>query len=147
MAVIQGQEVMEIEKLTKSELEILTVLWSSDRPLSRAEILDRSPKRSWKESSIHLLLNHLIEKRMIRVNGFAKSGSHYGRTYSPLLSEAEYLAAQIQQIESFQADQAGTVTQLFSALLDDSELTDETYQELERLLQEKRAQKVKKTRR
>ena len=141
---------MEIEKLTKSELEILTVLWSSDRPLSRAEILDRSPKRSWKESSIHLLLNHLIEKRMIRVNGFAKSGSHYGRTYSPLLSEAEYLAAQIQQIESFQADQAGTVSchsQLFSALLDDSELTDETYQELERLLQEKRAQKVKKTRR
>ena len=86
---------MEIEKLTKSELEILTVLWSSDRPLSRAEILDRSPKRSWKESSIHLLLNHLIEKRMIRVNGFAKSGSHYGRTNSALLSEAVYQPAHI----------------------------------------------------
>ena len=74
-------------RLTKSEMEIMTVLWEADHPLSRTEILENSKEKSWKDSSIHILLNSMLEKGAVEVAGFEKMGSHYGRTYAPALSE------------------------------------------------------------
>ena len=50
-------------KLTNSELEIMQVLWSAGRALTRGEILSLSTEKSWKESSIHILLNGMLKKR------------------------------------------------------------------------------------
>ena len=122
-------------------------MWAAGRPLSRSEIIELSPKKTWKASSIHILLNSMLEKNAIQVYGFTKTGTHYGRTFVPVLSEAQYAAEQIQQLGSFKTDQAGTVTKVFSALLDESTISDETYQELERLLQERRTLKEKSSQR
>ena len=42
-------------ELTKSEMEIMDVLWASDVPLSRADLLARSEEKTWKDSSVHIL--------------------------------------------------------------------------------------------
>ena len=52
--------------LTKSEKEIMTLLWNTDRPLTAAEIVNLTPERTWKKSNIHLHINSLIEKNMIQ---------------------------------------------------------------------------------
>lgn len=50
--------------LTKSEENILEILLDSDTPLSKSGILEHAPKdKCWKDGSIHILLNSLLEKR------------------------------------------------------------------------------------
>lgn len=48
--------------LTKNELEIMDVLWENERPLSRGELMDLSNDKSWKNSSVHILLNSMLKK-------------------------------------------------------------------------------------
>ena len=48
-------------RLTKSENEIMELLWKEGRPLSRSEIIELTPDRSWKPASIHILLNSKLE--------------------------------------------------------------------------------------
>ena len=52
--------------LTRSELEIMDVLWAANTPLSRSDLLERSQEKSWKDSSVHILLNGLLQKDAIR---------------------------------------------------------------------------------
>ena len=51
--------------LTKNELEIMDVLWENERPLSRGELMDLSNDKSWKNSSVHILLNSMLKKGAI----------------------------------------------------------------------------------
>ena len=61
-------------ELTKSELEIMNVIWGAGRPLTRGEILDLSVDKNWKDNSIHILLNRLLAKGALAESGFARSG-------------------------------------------------------------------------
>ena len=56
-------------ELTKSEMEIMDVLWESSQPLSRSDLLERSKEKTWKDSSVHILLNGLLQKGAIREAG------------------------------------------------------------------------------
>lgn len=125
---------MKIPKLSKSEQEIMDVLWAEGRPLSRTEILELSTEKSWKPSSIHILLNSLLDKQAIVVDGFSKTGSHYGRTFAPAFAEGEGMATQIKQMVSYQRRPGETVSTIFSALIEDNNLTDEDLDKLEEIL-------------
>ena len=79
--------------LTKCELEVLHVMWNEKRPLMRGEIIHLSGEnKSWKDNSIHILLNSLLRKGMIIADGFGKATKGIGRTYRPLISKEEYYA-------------------------------------------------------
>lgn len=78
--------------LTKSELEIMDVLWAAQCPLSRADLLERSEEKNWKDSSVHILLNGLLHKNAIREAGFVKRSKTYGRTFEATLTREEYFA-------------------------------------------------------
>ena len=82
-------------ELTKSELEIMNVIWKADRPLTRGEILKFSSDKTWKDSSIHILLNGLMKKNAICEAGFAKSGKTFGRVYAANLSGEEYYSSKV----------------------------------------------------
>ncbi len=82
-------------ELTKSELQIMDVLWASDVPLSRSDLLEHSDEKTWKDSSVHILLNGLLGKGAIREAGFVKRSKTYGRTFVPALTREEYFAATI----------------------------------------------------
>ena len=82
-------------ELTKSELEIMDVLWESEKPLSRADLLDRSEEKTWKDSSVHILLNGLLQKGAIQEAGLVKRSKTYGRVFSPTLTREEYYASNV----------------------------------------------------
>ena len=82
-------------ELTKSELEIMNVIWEAHRPLTRGEILELSVGKNWKDNSIHILLNRLLAKGAIAESGFARSGKSYGRLYEAKLTGVEYYAENV----------------------------------------------------
>ncbi len=124
--------------LTKNELEIMSLMWTQHKPLSRSEIIDLSPERSWKASSIHILLNQLLEKEAIVVDGYVKTGKNYGRTYSAAITPEEYQAMQIKQGAAFFQSKSAALTSLVSELIKDEDIDDETLDRLEAILREKR---------
>ena len=121
-------------KLTKSELEIMNVLWNAERPLTRSDILSLSEGKSWKDNSIHILLNGLLKKDAIREDGFARSGKVWGRLYAPNISIDEYYEENV-----FSQSNLETVPRLFSALLNRSDLTPEILEQMRGILDEKAA--------
>ena len=107
-------------ELTKSEMQIMDVLWASDVPLSRSDLLERSEQKSWKDSSVHILLNGLLQKEAIREAGLVKRSKTYGRVFAPTLTREEYFAATI-----FSHRHKPEIQGLFRALLDRPEITGE----------------------
>lgn len=106
-------------RLTKSESEIMDLMWKEGRPLSRSEIIDLTPDRSWKPASIHILLNSMLEKNAIEVAGFVQSTKNYARTFVPTLSADEYAVLQLKHSGAFNQQSA---YRLISALI--GELSD-----------------------
>ena len=76
--------------LSQNEFKIMQLLWEKDRPLSRPEIISMVPDRDLNPNSIHLILNNMIEKGVIRIDGMTRCGRGYGRTYTATMSNLEY---------------------------------------------------------
>ena len=104
-------------RLTKSENEIMELLWREGRPLSRSEIIDLTPDRTWKPASIHILLNSMLEKGAIQVAGFVQSTKNYARTFTPTLTADEYAVLQFKHSSAFNEQ---SVLCLVSALVETS---------------------------
>lgn len=100
--------------ITKSELEILNVLWKAGVPLSRADILEKSTEKTWKDNSIHILLNGMLKKGIIHEAGFKRSGKVWGRLYEPAITVEDYYADQ------FKSGIAPDPVKLVQKLLDDN---------------------------
>lgn len=82
-------------ELTKSEMEIMDVFWGSEKPLSRSDLLERSEEKTWKDSSVHILLNGLLQKGAIRETGLVKRSKTYGRVFSSTMTREEYYASTV----------------------------------------------------
>ena len=120
-------------ELTRSEMEIMDVLWESDKPLSRADLLARSEEKTWKDSSVHILLNGLLAKGAIREAGLVKRSKTYGRTFAPTLTREEYFATTI-----FSHRHKPEILGLFKALLQRPEVDDACLDALLESINEKR---------
>ena len=126
---------MKKETLTKSEREIMTLLWHVDKPLTASEIIDLSTEKTWKDSYIHLLINSLLEKEMIRDEGFAKTTKNYARTFVAAVSEEEYAVRQITGKKGLAAD---SVVSIVSALIDQADDPEALMRALEKMFSEKK---------
>lgn len=120
-------------KLTKSELEIMNVLWRAERPLSRGDILALSTDKTWKDNSIHILLNGMLKKEAIKEDGFARSGKVWGRLYAPNVSIDEYYNENL-----FSKTSNKELPLLFSAMVNRDDITTELIDELDAILQKRR---------
>jgi predicted transcriptional regulator len=76
-------------------MEIMDVLWDSEQPLSRSDLLNRAEEKSWKDSSVHILLNGLLAKEAIREAGLVKRSKTFGRVFVPTMTREEYFAQTI----------------------------------------------------
>ena len=116
-------------ELTRSEMEIMDVLWAANTPLSRADLLSRSQEKSWKDSSVHILLNGLLSKGVIREAGFVKRSKTYGRTFVPTLTREQYFATTI-----FSHRYKPEIVGLFKALLQRNDVSAEQVEQIRLLL-------------
>lgn len=85
------------KKLTDSEWEVMNLLWDTGEPLSSSEIIKLSVKRMWKDSYIHIMINSLLKKEMIRVAGFKKTTKNYARTFEPTITKEQWNLFQVKQ--------------------------------------------------
>ena len=120
-------------ELTKSEMEIMDVLWAAGKPLSRSDLLERSEEKSWKDSSVHILLNGLLVKQAIREAGMVKRSKTYGRTFEPTLTREEYFATTI-----FSHRHKPEIVGLFEALLKREDITPKDLAQIAALVENRR---------
>lgn len=117
-------------ELTKSELEVMNVLWREGRALSRNEIIALSVHKTWKDSSVHILLNGLLGKGAVQEAGFIRRGKTFGRLYAANISCEKYYAENV-----FAGSDKAVLPMLFSALIKSDELSPELIAELEDMLE------------
>lgn len=120
-------------ELTKNELEIMEVLWEAGRPITSAEIVQLSVDKTWKSSSIHILINSLLKKKAIREVGFVRAGKGFSRTFEPTESNEKYYSDYFANLAN-----KTSISTLFSALFKSTDLSKDTIQELEDLLNKKK---------
>ena len=135
---IYGRRTMKHKyfRLTKSENEIMNLMWKEGRPLSRSEIIELTPERSWKPASIHILLNSMLDKNAIEVAGFVQSTKNYARTFMPTLTADEYAVLQLKHGGTFNDQSA---LRLISALVEDMEDV-EALDQITQLVEQRKAQ-------
>ena len=120
-------------ELTRSEMEIMDVMWESGVPMSRADLLARSEEKTWKDSSVHIILNGILQKGAIQEAGLVKRIKTYGRVFVPTMTREEYFANTI-----FCHRHKPEIVGLFAALLQRKEITPDDIDAIEGLIQKMR---------
>lgn len=121
---------MKVFELTPNEYEIMKTLWREDRALSRSEIIDLTQDKSWKSSSIHILLNQLLNKEAIEIEGFVRTGKTYGRSYMATISQDDFDLMQLKlKIDRLNPSEE-TFRALIKYLLDENKISREVLMEL-----------------
>ena len=120
-------------ELTKSEMEIMDVLWEAQKPVSRADLLAHSENKTWKDSSGHILLNGLLQKNAIAEAGLVRRSKTYGRVFVPTMTREEYFASTI-----FSHRCKPDIVKLMEALLRREDITPEQLAEIDALVEQRK---------
>jgi len=120
--------------LTKNEFQFMTVLWDAGTPLTASEVLKRSVEKTWRDASLHTILNKLLEKGAITEHGFVKDGKAISRTFVPVLSRDEYYGA------LFAGHAVKEIPIILSALMSRADIDNETIDILERMIKERKSE-------
>ena len=119
--------------LSETELDIMQILWKEDTGLSRPEILSHMEGKDWNPNSIHQVLNSMMKKGVLQVDGMARCGKVYGRTYMPTMTQQEFLARRTQEITPGLSSKE-RILGIVAALTELDGIDAETIGELEQLL-------------
>lgn len=125
-------------KFTKSELEIMRVLWHEKKPLTRHEILECSKDRTWKTNSFYILINSLLNKNAISEGGMARSGKTFARQYAANITEEEYYGQTISEYETASVAEDFEVNEIDQEPIDVTEFSPDAFKDPTILLQELR---------
>ncbi len=93
---------MKTKKLTKNQLDIMKVLWKSEKALSASDIAKNNP--SLNLNTIRSCLQTMLKNGVIVVDDVVYSGTVLSRSYKPVLTAEKYIA-----------DNFSGVTKTFSA--------------------------------
>ena len=104
--------------LTKSEEEIMNLLWEVGEPLASSEIVSKSVNRTWRKSYINLLINSLLNKQMIEVVGVKQMTKNYARTFQPTMSKYAYSVKRIFSHKGFKEE---NIPDLFAEIIANTE--------------------------
>lgn len=122
--------------LTKSEHEVMMTLWKAERPLYRSEFIAESPNRSWSTKTLPAVLNTMLNKGAIKVDGFVRAGKVYARAYVPAVTEEEYA---LMQLSANLPSEEGKpkIEGIFAALMNTEEVDQNTLDNLRKLIDQK----------
>lgn len=130
--------------LTKNQLEIMRLLWQEDRALTRSEIIQLSPSRSWCTSSIHILLNALLKLNAIKVEGYTRTGKTYGRTFVATITYEQYTSMQLHSCIQPSVSPM-CILRLAKELIASEDLTLKDIELMERIIENRRAELSQKS--
>ena len=81
---------MKTYKITTNQLDVLKVLWNSDKALSATDIIDLN--LSLNINTVRVSLQKLLKHGIIAVDNIIFSGTVLTRTYRAALSSESYIA-------------------------------------------------------
>ena len=125
--------------VSNNEYNILLAIWNAGHALTAKEILMSMEDKSFKDRTIHSILNAMLEKELIYVDGQKLSSRIYSRCFNASVSFEEYHADCIMDNEIFRREKARVLPGLLSTLVD-KDVSPETLDRLEALLEDKRRQ-------
>ncbi len=120
--------------LPDAELDIMRVIWHSERSLCASEIthiLNDEDGRGWKTATAHVLINRLEERGYISAD---KSG--YVHRYTALVTEEEY--RKIESKSFLKRICGGSVKHMIASLIDTDTISEEDLDEIAGILDGKR---------
>ena len=119
------------ERLADAELDIMRVLWASDKAMKASEITKSlTKKRARTRQTVHVLLSRLENKGFVRAD---RSG--YYHLFSAAVEENEYLAGESSRIVK---KTGSSVHSLLASLIEADELTEEDIISISDMLNAKR---------
>lgn len=77
------------------------IFWDVGTPLSALNVFKISQKTedatTWSINYIHKMLTSLLDKELLEICGFVRSGKKYVRKFQPCLTKEEYIADMLDQ--------------------------------------------------
>lgn len=117
-------------ELTNSEQEVMELLWNKKVALTTNEIIKMSETRSWKKSYVHILVNSLLKKNMLKIEGVERAGKNYARMFAPTMTKEEYSINKLTSSETLSEDLFVPVMSGMFKKIDDKKIIDELQEEL-----------------
>lgn len=125
------------EDFTVSELNILRLLWESKEALSGAEMLERLPELDLFSTSIYTILDGMVDKGILKVDGKVRRGKRYARTFVPTFSQEDFTAMQVLKLTP-NVSKRDRIVGLFTALVKHDGVDAEIISDLEEFIQKQR---------
>lgn len=122
----------DICQLTQGELEVMDILWSQDRDLSRTEILpllEQKYHRNWKIQTVSSYLAHLVDKKFIE---YYRKGVYF--YYHVIMPQERYKEQETRRFINFWYH--NSIDELILGLVDQSQLSTESIKKIEELINE-----------
>lgn len=122
----------KVTNLTKTEYEVMDVLWSADRGLLMTEILDvvnHKYGRKWKRQTLCTYLSNLVKKGVIQSD---KEDRYYH--YRMVIPKSEYQIMEAKHFMEFWCNHS--LKQYLSALTGTKMLTKKEYEKINKLIDE-----------
>lgn len=117
-----------MERLPDAELEVMQALWAQkEYPASSGELMEHLRGKHWRLPTLLKLLSRLEERGFV-----AREKDGRANLYSPLVKEADYLAAETRSF--LERLHAGSLPSLVAALVDSKAVSEADLRELEELL-------------
>lgn len=121
-----------VQKLSETELELMTAIWSCTPPVTSTELLNMFTQkgRDWKGQTMSTFLSRLVEKG-------ALAATRQGRTnrYVPLISPEDYKLLETQHV--LDGLYQGSVKNLIAAMYDGNKISGDDLDELKKWFSEK----------
>lgn len=124
--------------ITINEYNVLLAIWKAGRPLSAQEIVENIEDKTFKDRTIHSILNALLEKGLIYVDGQRLSSRIYCRLFNASVSFEQFQSQQIMDSPVYRKDKAQVLPGILSALVEDQDIGADTLDQLEALLEERK---------
>ena len=126
----------KFSKLTSREVDIMNILWASEKPLIASEIADSRPDLT--VNTVQAVLRKLLKYQLVEVADIVYSGTVLSRSYRPTITSEEFALHEVtSDYLAFQKTLSKPL--LVSALLDtekDPVKARETIDELQKMLDE-----------
>ncbi len=128
---------INFQKLSETEMEVMQIIWASDHPITSGELLDifaQQKGKEWKGQTIATFLARLVEKGVLIS---IKQGR--ANIYKPRISPEEYRSHEAKSL--LETLYEGSVKNFLTTLYDGKELTKDEMTELRRWFAEKAGEK------
>lgn len=116
---------MTLKKIPDAELEIMEIIWDSERPISSKEMIKiMEEKKEWKNTTTLTLLSRLIDKDFIS----AKKEKRISY-YTPIITKKSYLGLETGNF--LRKLHGNSLKSFITTLHENHDITDEDINELE----------------